>query len=1037
MIQEEDVSSPRTFLDVIQVNDEYFIMCANGKVYKLHNIDEQQMNELVVNIDGDNTAELNETILKSAVLDKIVNIRLSKKIEAFCYVQTYEGDLFIVSGAEGVYFITRNHIERKDYPENTKMIKKIFNLDNFIIGLTDSGDFVEICPFTRTMSSFQWSNEEDIQLIADLRVLESNDEYIELLVLTEPRDNERSMKILDFPSMKCKSELTVPNLSWLVTQQKSSVNMYFISGTKNSSDFIQTIEFKSISETDPEERYKKLLLRGHFDEAEAFAKQFDLSLEPLHEARVKKAIMKIQCVKPSSSSFEKVFKALMTLLATIENKKFLVALRRIEIPDRSSMTTFLEYLLENIDTNQYQEETNEINELLLRLETLRLIDPDECNMLWQKFLHNTDMARVAMNHFKSDVLLSCLVWSRHSSSIMPNLNLKQFHKWLNNIPTTVEPFSLVQWLKHFSPCFLQLYPNEMTMLVEWSLERTRGLQFSNAWPEIGLEFINNIYAIFNDVKFMFVDIRRSYHNNMEKMQKLIFTLEEMSVLKKTYHLTMTLDDYSKGSIEDTSFRLLQRIPIQNFQRMVNDFLYPIFQEHGSSPEETIVKYIQFLCTNKNLGYWQERAVMAIELLHNEENRLNSALLVLKVSPVPWSDIVLPLAMLGSTSSHPLANTIYIEYKTQSIKIIKVKYQWPVDYFDLQQDRVKLVFRILKVNNADMIDDVKTLVNSSPDMAQEAYFYLIHRLVELGKLDELSELLAYIEEKLDTASRSLFEKTMNGLVRMIDDGDVVDGEETDTLEAVKFLLKRLKSSLDDHMMKHYEEQTKNLRNIIKLRRIFQFDVKLASMKTKASRKRALEKGISLIVVEAREKTSIDQIWSKMELLLGAFSNDRIFGYKLLSQKLNNLFITCRVVEVLSNSIDDVKKDEVESALELVVLMIAQQIGYFENNLAMTFHHYDPLSFPLAYQFLIKCLVNHNLLYNESILELLIWMRIGRNYYPFDVIEETKKERVIDSSMFGSKVPNGHQVNGDRRESFSIFEAVEEKKQVKQVRIKNES
>jgi hypothetical protein len=68
-------------------------------------------------------------------------------------------------------------------------------------------------------------------------------------------------------------------------------------------------------------------------------------------------------------------------------------------PDRSSVTSFLAHLLANINTNQYQNETNEINKLLLRLETLRLIDLDE-------------------------------------------------------------PFQLIPWLKHFSPCFLQMYPNK-------------------------------------------------------------------------------------------------------------------------------------------------------------------------------------------------------------------------------------------------------------------------------------------------------------------------------------------------------------------------------------------------------------------------------------------------------------------------------------------------------------------------------------------------------------------------------------------------
>ena len=141
---------------------------------------------------------------------------------------------------------------------------------------------------------------------------------------------------------------------------------------------------------------------------------------------------------------------------------------------------------------------------MLRLETLRIIDPSECNMDWQKFLHHGNMAYVAQNYFKTDVLLSNFIWSRHSSSILPDLDLTSFRKWLIAIPNSVEPFQIIQWLKHFVPCFLQAYPQEMNLLVQWTVDRVRMLQFSNCWPEIGLEFGNKILNIFGDIKFMFV-----------------------------------------------------------------------------------------------------------------------------------------------------------------------------------------------------------------------------------------------------------------------------------------------------------------------------------------------------------------------------------------------------------------------------------------------------------------------------------------------------------------------------------------------------
>lgn len=74
---------------------------------------------------------------------------------------------------------------------------------------------------------------------------------------------------------------------------------------------------------------------------------------------------------------------------------------------------------------------------------------------------------------------------------------------LNSVPETVEPFEIVQWLKHFTPSVLQVLPNIMTQIVDWSIIKTKSLQYSPYWPEIGLEFANNIMGIFKDVKFLY------------------------------------------------------------------------------------------------------------------------------------------------------------------------------------------------------------------------------------------------------------------------------------------------------------------------------------------------------------------------------------------------------------------------------------------------------------------------------------------------------------------------------------------------------
>lgn len=108
-------------------------------------------------------------------------------------------------------------------------------------------------------------------------------------------------------------------------------------------------------------------------------------------------------------------------------------------------------------------------------------------------------------------------------------------------------------------------------------------------------------------------------------------LEDLSVLKKRYNLMFTLDSYLKDSVDETALYILQRVHLVDLKSLVNDFLYPIFQEKGKTPVDAIRQYITLLVVNRNsLSSWLERSVACIELLHNEDDRMECALVVLKV-----------------------------------------------------------------------------------------------------------------------------------------------------------------------------------------------------------------------------------------------------------------------------------------------------------------------------------------------------------------------------------------------------------------------
>lgn len=64
--------------------------------------------------------------------------------------------------------------------------------------------------------------------------------------------------------------MEVPRHAWLIHQPKSAVNLYYLA-TKAMSDAGEIpaeMEMMLVSETDPSDRFKKLIAKGRLEEAE-------------------------------------------------------------------------------------------------------------------------------------------------------------------------------------------------------------------------------------------------------------------------------------------------------------------------------------------------------------------------------------------------------------------------------------------------------------------------------------------------------------------------------------------------------------------------------------------------------------------------------------------------------------------------------------------------------------------------------------------------------------------------------------------------
>ncbi|XP_030370640.1 uncharacterized protein LOC115621201 [Scaptodrosophila lebanonensis] len=1003
-IDADDVdSTSNTFKTIQKIGQRFYFTCRNGSIYCLSEIDESRLDTLNANDTmGSEKAILDDVSIQrlttarfAGVSDSVDCAMLLRRFETHIYAENNQeepdSDLgLVVEGVKGtlVFKTASNDVTRIRVPANFGSIRKIYNLDHYIIALTSSGYLLNVCPITRTISSYQQLEQPEL-LVDDLVVMECSEESIELLVLTKSTGGEdgRLIKIVEYPSMKCKNEVEVPEQTWLVQQPKCAVNLYYLASRNTDPGQIpDEVEMLLVSETDPSDRFKKLIAKGRLEEAEEFGKQFELCLQPIFEAKAKRILIELCNINAhDANKLDEKFQTMLDLLSQVESKKFILNNRMINLPSRQILERYLREIVKRLDFEEDNEHVLEINEQLHRLKTLAITDPYECNTEWQKFVYHRNLVKMVKSLFISDMPVACLIWRRHSSSILPHLHMDEMRKLMSFIPGSTEPINVVQWLRQFIPTVCNTHPSVMPFITDWSIEKTRELQYVDLWPDIGLEFATKILEIFEEIEFIYSDVRRQHERNIGKLRDLVNALQDLSVLKSSYKLVITLDNYMQDSIDATALCILQRVHLDKLQSLVNDFLYPIFQEKGLTPANAIKNYLSQLVTNhQSLSNWLERSVACIEMLHNEDSRLECALNVLQNAPVPWPDSLMPLIKLR-TSTHPLATKINAEYEIQVIKIMKVKYGWPADSA-VGINLELFAMRIIKLNLPDMLQDIRTLTMAAPEVASIANFNCCYQMARRGQIESAYEFFKSLNNEKDAKYGKEVVENLTNLLEssstpLLDENKVL--EHSHVLELLKLML--------PHVEPVYERRYLLIKHRFILRKQFNLDVNhWSNLITNRCRDALLDEAIERIMERSQATLNVPEfISSEMGELCKALGLQKVYGLQRICQRMNCLPLSCALAYYVIEFIDCVpgnQGDFTNLGVELLVQQITaakSQPNGASSSLELL-NENDPLAFPLAYELLTSALL-HEQNCKRDLVDLIKYVRVAMLKYSVDAIE----------------------------------------------------
>lgn len=997
-------------------------MTRSGSLYVLDDLDDDlnlQQNSCDQTSGGDSTMTYDRTLLSPVTLRRVFKAVFGKlQVLAFTII----GQRMITYCDR--HFVYQHALDESVAPEQVVKVKlprsfgtprKIINLENFILILSAEGNLFQFDAETRTI--LRISNA----ILDDILVLENDlNELVELMVLERTADNgkKKSLKIINFPEMKSNYELMMSENCWLICQPKSSMNMYFVEGGRaedeisDSKSLPNVVELKQITELHPMQRFKKLISRGLMDEAEQFAKQMNLSLEMIHEHRVHGFVIKIANER-NTEELRRTFKQFMELLASMTNIQFLVNLRRIDLPDRGLKEKFLRFLMQRLKQKESSvkvegewEVLGEIEEQLLRLDTLKIIDP--YSVEWQNFTDELNLLKCCLQMLKTNVQDACLVWSRHSGSIIPYIERQDLMKVLASIPKATELIEILHWLRHITPGLIQVQSQFMAMAVKWCMQKATALESSSLWPANSLQFMRNVHSIFSSRELIITDSDLLYKSNMERLSQMLSVLQELAELKSEFNLTLKLDNYSDQDLDKTVLNLLQRVQINHLRKLLTDFITPLFLKHNQSANSAMAQYIQFLVENRKFtSQWQEKAVIVIEMLTNEDERLQSALLVLNIAPVPWIDELKPLIEYGK-SSHPLAPDIVAKHQLQVLKMIRIRYDYPAND---NGNNMQLVYRIVKLGKDDMVKEIRSIVKVVPGLGKRIYMHCIAHLIQHDQLEAAITFFDDFNARPEEVGVlfTLFSNTFEHATELY------------MQKAIQFLNIISSRSLSQEVRRTIED----LNTIFKLRSCY--GIKLACSADLLRKKRdILTKGIEYILEELQRKLSCEDIleetFNDLVILCQLLRIDCVEGVIGLCQSVNVPAFTFAITSLLVEwDVSPVGKSNYELYIKLGVLILAQVIESLSSNSSQEIPMY-----PLAYEILCSCVSVAKLDVIE-LHNLLSLIRIGKNTYQcvnssrwFVANKRTLMDGLVKVLALAPKDASRREsTRKSRRESYSVF------------------
>ncbi|CAG9812993.1 unnamed protein product [Phaedon cochleariae] len=834
-------------------------------------------------------------------------------------------------------------------------MKQVYPFENKFISLDFEGKLWMICSLTLIYFSIDYDT-----LLEEILVLD--DENTQILAATKPNElGESFLQLLneDFSNV---FSLRISHPVNLVQMLSSTEDLIFVSKVFKEGK-ITELRLQSVYETQPELKLAKLIKRHRFEEAEQFAKTFNINPVIILKAKAQLIVDKAEC---SSEDINNLIK----LMDSINDEYFnLECCSNVDCSNFEDVKKILIYGSGISPKNRNMTDNQMVlTDSLFRFDTYRALSDEDDIQAWYRF-HTCDLIEelkmYLRNHKIEDAIM---IYSRLDKKTIDILNedtIEDILAILNNFQYYVyQPF-----LPTFIPITMAHLPRALPIFIKWLhqkifvLEKRDKLNF----PQSGIYLAENMLKLLKVDKNSIPFQRECtlIGKSLDDLSYLMDGLIMIQNLKKQFGINIQLSDYFEGpkSLMHTLLNII--MSPDDYDHFLKEFLYHYMLQNRFDPDSIFLEEIKNQMKYEDC--W-ETITSILKHISSVKMKLTATIEILDNAPVPWCDVVRKIGQSALKYSHPLVSQISYILQDEQRLIVMRNPNYKIRGWVIK-DRLELIQairRLIYVNESSLVKDALHLCKTAEDK-RDANVVLIENFILKGCLDDAMSILENnSDEDIYACSKTLLRMAEIRINSKLGT-EIERGYFYNVLGILRTRL--LAKSENKFETESFDRTIQVTRAVYNINKHYKLDITTDKMRSVKTKNQILEELIEDTATEIKiGHLDIVEILNHAEKLSLYFSSGKDQILNRLCEKIGRYDIVLKVAEHLNDAESDSK------CLYQIAILFLKYLG--SNKTVSLEESFDDSTCDLMSQTIANATIRH-FDYNNDSEMLMRGIKLARN------------------------------------------------------------